>query len=209
MPRYGPEDLDDDFPPTEPPKRTRSPWLIPGVVAGLLLLVGVVLVEGLFTARQQVRRERDMMLVTRAEAEEARFRAEQAGREPALVAVARVDAQSLAREYGADEVSATEKYTGRRIRCAGSVHAVEKLDDGSFVMSFVDAQMEKGAVRAYFPADEAEKLANFGRGSPVHFGGTCAGWDRTVVPAVIAIRDCHIAPAPPRKEPPPRQDRPR
>jgi hypothetical protein len=187
--------------------------VIPLIAAAALLLVALVLGAGVFTVRQRATEQRDAEHVAVMRFEEAEMaRAEHAGPEPfngAVAAAGGVNVQSLAQQYRTDEVSAAEKYTGRRIRCAGFVHTVEKLEDGSYVMSFVDGQMEKSAVRAYFPAGEAEKLTKFEFRSPVHFGGTCAGWDRKVAPPEIAIRDCHVVPAPPKKGPLLKQDRPR
>jgi hypothetical protein len=208
--------LDDDaLPPAEPPKPSRPAWLIPVGAIAVLMLAALVLGAGAFTVRRQAMQQRDehVAVMRLDEAERARAemtRAEMGrAREPldrrpfdgAVTPKGGMNVQALAQEYGADEVSAAEKYTGRRIRFVGVMHRLEKLGDGGSVMSveyLVDGQMSRGVVRAYFPAAESEKLATFERGSPAHFDGTCAGWDRTAVPAIIAIRDCHVVPAPPK-----------
>jgi hypothetical protein len=199
--RFDAEELDDDFPRREP-KRRSSPWLIPGIVAGFLLLGGVLLLAGLFTARRQVQREREEMFIARAEAESAQFHADQAGRKPLEVVAAAevVDVQALARAYRSNEADANAKYAKREVQFRGVMHHCEKIRTGGYVMGFeysVDgAKPAQGIVYAYFPATESEKLSQLQHRSPVQFTGRCDGWVRTTAPPMVAIRDCRIDPGP-------------
>lgn len=131
-------------------------------------------------------------------------------REPVIIAVAprkgdappgAVSVRELAEQFMTHERQANEAYKGRRIRCTAVVHAVAKLEDGSSVLTFADAEWQKSAVRAFFPAAESEKLAKLEHGVQIHFDGRCDGWDRSVVPAVVAVRDCRLVPGPVGKGP--------
>ena len=211
MPRFDAEDLDDDIPTREPPKRSRSTWLIVGgVAAALLVLVGCLFVAEVLNARRNAELERDMAMVAQLEAEEMRLRAEQEGREPLVDRRpfdgaggprAVVNVQALADAFIANDARAAEKYTGRRARYVGIVRVRVTHEDGTSVLLFATAQEDKNPVRAAFPPGEREKIAKLAQGSAVEFDGRCEGWDRDAALSVIDIRDCRIVPGPPKKGP--------
>jgi hypothetical protein len=136
---------------------------------------------------------------------------------------AKLKTKEDAEGYRTNEARADDKYTSRRVTCEGFMHKLEKTDSGDYAMSFeyfVDGfNMAKGIVYAYFPASEADRLRKFEFRSPVYFTGRCDGWDRRMFPAIVAIRDCRVAPAPksevkpklvgskpnPKEEPPKRE----